>query len=166
MRNKAEVVRNFYNKQREFSDTKKAFDQLKKSFEKEMELVFAESGTDSVSFSVGSDDCKDELFVVKRRCRTYIKWNFQKLAENLGNKLFRQVVNKKYIINNMSGLIEYLKDCNVDPNVFKKYIDVEYSLNEAELDNLELLGKVKSEQLEGCFNLSFSKPWYSVEKKE
>lgn len=165
MKDKAEAVRIFYNKQREFSDIKRAFDQLKKSFEKEMELVFAESGTDSVSFSVGSD-YKDELFVVKKRCRTYIKWNFQKLAENLGNKLFRQIVNKKYIINNMPELIEYLKDCNVDPNVFKKYIDVEYSLNEAELDNLESLGKVKAEQLEGCFNLSFSKPWYSVEKKE
>ena len=165
MKDRAEVVRDFYNKQMEFSDIKKAFDQLKKSFEKEMELVFAKSETDSVSFSVGSD-YKDELFVVKKRCRTYIKWNFQKLAINLGNKLFKQVVNKKYIVNNMLGLIEYLKSCNVDPNIFKKYIDVEYSLNEAELDNLELLGKVKVEQLEGCFNLSFSKPWYSVEKKE
>jgi len=163
--NRAEVVRNFYNKQMEFSDIKKAFDQFKKSFEEEMELVFAESKTDSVSFSVGSD-YKDELFVVKKRRRTYIKWNFQKLAKNLGNKLFKQVVNKKYIVNDMLGLIEYLKSCNVDPNIFKKYIDVEYSLNEAELDNLELLGKVKAEQLEGCFNLSFSKPWYSVEKKE
>ena len=149
----------------EFSDIKKVFDQFKKSFEEEMELVFAESKTDSVSFSVGSD-YKDELFVVKKRRRTYIKWNFQKLAKNLGNKLFKQVVNKKYIVNDMLGLIKYLKSCNVDPNVFKKYIDIEYSLNEAELDNLELLGKVKAEQLEGCFNLSFSKPWYSVEKKE
>lgn len=165
MSNRAEVVRDFYNKQMEFSDIKKAFDQFKKSFEEEMELVFAESKTDSVSFSVGSD-YKDELFVVKKRRRTYIKWNFQKLAKNLGNKLFKQVVNKKYIVNDMFGLIEYLKSCNVDPNIFKKYIDVEYSLNEAELDNLELLGKVKAEQLEGCFNLSFSKPWYSVEKKE
>lgn len=165
MRNRAEIVRNFYNKQREFSDTKKAFDQLKKSFEEEMELVFVKSKTDSVSFSIGSD-YKDELFVVKKRCRTYIKWNFQKLAINLGNKLFKQVVNKKYIVNDMLGLIEYLKSCNVDPNIFKKYIDIEYSLNEAELDNLELLGKVKAEQLEGCFDLSFSKPWYSVEKKE
>ena len=165
MRNRAEIVRNFYNKQREFSDTKKAFDQLKKSFEEEMELVFVKSKTDSVSFSVGSD-YKNELFVVKKRCRTYIKWNFQKLAKNLGNKLFKQVVNKKYIVNDMLGLIKYLKSCNVDPNIFKKYIDVEYSLNEAELDNLESLGKVKAEQLEGCFNLSFSKPWYSVEKKE
>ena len=165
MSNRAEVVRNFYNKQMEFSDIKKAFDQFKKSFEEEMELVFAESKTDSVSFSVGSD-YKDELFVVKKRRRTYIKWNFQKLAKNLGNKLFKQVVNKKYIVNDMLGLIEYLKSCNVDPNIFKKYIDVEYSLNEAELDNLELLGKVKAEQLEGCFDLSFSKPWYSVEKKE
>lgn len=165
MSNRAEVVRDFYNKQREFFDIKKAFDQFKKSFEEEMELVFAESKTDSVSFSVGSD-YKDELFVVKKRCRTYIKWNFQKLAKNLGNKLFKQVVNKRYIVNDMLGLIEYLKSCNVDPNIFKKYIDVEYSLNEAELDNLELLGKVKAEQLEGCFNLSFSKPWYSVEKKE
>lgn len=161
----AEVVRNFYDKQREFSDIKKAFDQLKKSFEKEMELVFAESKTDSISFSIGYD-YKDELFVVKKRCRTYIKWNFKKLAINLGNKLFKQVVNKKYIVNDMLELIEYLKSCNVDPNIFKKYIDVEYSLNEAELDNLELLGKVKAEQLEGCFDLSFSKPWYSVEKKE
>ena len=165
MSNRAEVVRNFYNKQMEFSDIKKVFDQFKKSFEEEMELVFAESKTDSVSFSVGSD-YKDELFVVKKRRRTYIKWNFQKLAKNLGNKLFKQVVNKKYIVNDMLGLIKYLKSCNVDPNVFKKYIDIEYSLNEAELDNLELLGKVKAEQLEGCFNLSFSKPWYSVEKKE
>lgn len=165
MTDKAEVVRNFYNKQREFSDIKKAFDQLKKSFEKEMGLVFEKSETDSVSFSVGSD-YEDELFVVKKRCRTYIKWNFQKLAINLGSKLFKQVVNKKYTVNNMLGLIEYLKSCNVDPNIFKKYIDVEYSLNEAELDNLELLGKVKAEQLEGCFNLSFSRPWYSVEKKE
>lgn len=165
MRNKAEVVRNFYNKQKEFSDIKKAFDQLKKSFEKEMGLVFAESETDSVSFSIGSD-YKDESFVVKKRCRIYIKWNFQKLAENLGNKLFRQIVNKKYVVSDMLGLVEYLKSCNVDPNIFKKYIDVEYSLNESELDNLELLGKVKAEQLEGCFNISFSKPWYSVEKKE
>ena len=165
MSNRAEVVRDFYNKQMEFSDIKKAFDQFKKSFEEEMELVFAESKTDSISFSVGSD-YKDELFVVKKRCRTYIKWNFQKLAINLGNKLFKQVVNKKYIVNDMLGLIKYLKSCNVDPNIFKKYIDVEYSLNESELDNLELLGKVKAEQLEGCFNLSFSKPWYSVEKKE
>lgn len=162
MKNKFYFVQDFYNKQREFILRKNAFDQLKKSFEKEMELVFAESGTNSISFSIGSDF--NETYIVKKRVRTYIKWNFEKLIKNLGKKISSQVISKKYFINDIYGLIKYLKECNVDPKIFKSYISVEYSLDEKELDNLELLGKVSKDQIKDCFEISFSKPWYTIEK--
>lgn len=164
MKNNFYFVQDFYNKQKIFNDQKKSFEKLKKSFEKEMEAIFGlNNQSDSVSFFNANSDF-NETYIVKKRVRTYIKWNFEKLIKNLGKKVSSQVISKKYFVNDMYGLIKYLKECNVDPKIFKSYISIEYSLDEKELDNLELLGKVSKDQIKDCFEISFSKPWYTIEK--
>lgn len=91
--------------------------------------------------------------------RNKILWNLVQLKKKLDKKLYKQIVTKEYTINDMNGLIEYLKSCGVNPNEFKKYIDVDETLNEAELDRLYDTGKITKGQLEGCYVSELSEPY-------
>lgn len=91
--------------------------------------------------------------------RNKILWNVVKLKKKLDKKLYKQVVTKEYTINDMNGLVEYLKSCGVNPKKFKQFIDVDETLNEAELDRLYDTGKITKEQLDGCYVSELSEPY-------
>lgn len=91
-------------------------------------------------------------------------WNFEKLLYNLGRTRYEKVVKKTYVVNNMTGLTEYLKKCGVDPKVFKKYINVETKLDEDKLNTEIELGKVKTEEINNCYELKVGEPYFKLTK--
>lgn len=109
-----------------------------------------------------------KLKVTKVR-RKKLTWKFEKLKQNISKQLYKTVVNKTYKVNDMDGLIKYLKQCGVDAKKFKKFIDVEESMNETELDRMYETGKISKEdkaQLGKCCDVEISEPYIKITEQK
>lgn len=95
-----------------------------------------------------------------------ITWDIRKLSEKLDKEIFNEVVKKKYTINNMDDLIRYLKSCGVDAKKFKKFIDVEKSVDNTKIDELGQLGEIDIEQLSGCYELQANFSYVKISNLE
>lgn len=82
-----------------------------------------------------------------------IIWDTNLLKKKLDKKVYNRVVHKQYIINDMEGLIEYLKSCGVDPKVFKTFLTINEEVNNKLLDDLGAQGEFNIEDLKGCYEV-------------
>lgn len=83
-----------------------------------------------------------------------ITFDVKKLKERLDKKIFNEIVNKEYVINDFQGLVKYLKRCGVDPKKFKTFIDVTETVNTKKLDELGSLGEISEEDIDGCYEVT------------
>lgn len=95
----------------------------------------------------------DILLRVKKITPTIVVWDPDKLEKCLSKKEREKVIEKKYSIEDMAGLIKYLKSCGVDPKVFKSFITVERKVCVEALEQLEALGEVTQSELKGCYSV-------------
>lgn len=161
-------VLTFFNKQRRFKKNEEDFKILKNSFYEMAEDYFVHN--DLENQIIISYDCyeeSNEAIKVSRIQRTNVNFNIRKLEKALSKKIRNDIIEKEYIINDINGLVAYLKECEVDPNIFKSFLTVNKKVNEKKLDNLYDLGKIKKEEIEDCYEVEKSKPFFkvSLEKK-
>ena len=123
------------------------------------------------SFDITLDDGEDyyanhvKLKVTRVRKKS-ITWDIDKLKKKLDKKVIKKIITKKYTINDMSGLVEYLKECGVNPKKFKKFLTVDEELNEVELNRLYDLGEIDKEQVNGCYKMEMSEPYIKLTEQK
>lgn len=154
-----------------FKRAEQAMNSLKNKFNKAMELYFEENDCESpLKFENvplhGADDAEVYALSVSRVQRVDVTWDADKVAAALGKKLASEVISKRYEITDMSGLVAYLKECGVDPKVFKSFIRAEKTVNQKELDALEELGKIDASDLEGCYETKVRDPYFTIRVKK
>ena len=71
----------------------------------------------------------------------------------LGKEKSKKVINKTYVINDFKGLVAYLKECGVDPKIFKTFIDVQREVDTKSLEQMYELGDVTLEEIKGSYNV-------------
>ena len=133
-------------------------DYLKQVSEKEEPIIASllrSNGFDSVNVVIGSDcDYGGAIKLKVTKCRTNkIVWKLEQLKRNLSKQTYRKCVNKTYTVNDMDGLISYLKQCNVDPCVFKTFINVTEQVDEKEINQLYEIGEITKKQIKGCYSV-------------
>lgn len=157
------IVRMFAKMQRKFKDEQDAFAVCKEEFNKEMELAF-ESGLIDKSFECNISDTYDSDIVsvkVSRVQKVDVEFDADAVERALGDRA-KIVISKKYEICDFASLVEYLKKCGANPKIFKKFIKVEKSVDTKELDRLEEIGFVDAEELDGCYTVKKSKPYFTL----
>lgn len=156
-------VRNFLTGQAALKTVKANFEDAKEQFYKDMNEYFEAQelgGNNSIVFdypSLGNSALK-----VTRVQKVNVDFDIEKLEKTLPKDVVKRVVVKRYEVANMEGLISYLKKCNVDPHVFKSFLNVTKHVEVSALDKLEELGEVSVEQLKGCYSVRKSNPYYTV----
>lgn len=129
--------------------------------------MYSNLGKNETSFEIRLKDGVEfyespvSLRVNKIRRKTIV-WNLDKLKKKLEKKVYNKIANKTYTINDMNGLVKYLKTCGVDAKKFKKYIDVSEELNEDSLNNLYETGEIKKEEVAGCYELICGEPYIKL----
>lgn len=157
-------VRKLYDAQQE----KKQFDRYYEEVRKKEQLsisnfMFTNFPKDQNSFEIELDEGAGyytnhvRLNVTKIRTKK-VTWLLDKLKQKLGKETYNDVVDKTYTINDMQGLVRYLKSCGVDPKKFKKFIDVDETLNETKLNTYYETGALKKEDIEGCYDVKMGEP--------
>lgn len=158
-------VRKLYDAQQE----KKQFDRYYEEVRKKEQLsisnfMFTNFPKDQNSFEIELDEgvgyYTNHVRLNVTRIRTKkVTWLLDKLKQKLGKETYNDVVDKTYTINDMQGLVRYLKTCGVDPKRFKKFIDVDETLNETKLNTYYETGALKKEDIEGCYDVKMGEPY-------
>lgn len=158
-----DAVRNFLIEQTVFKNMKANFEDVKGQFYKDMDKYFESQkldGNDSVVFEYPM--LGESALKVTRIQKANVDFKVDKLEKILPKDVVRKAIVKKYEIVDMQGLTSYLKKCNVDPKVFKSFLNVTKHVDIKELDKLEELGKISIKQIEGCYSIKKASPYYTV----
>lgn len=153
-------VLKYFQKKKEFELATSQFEESKEQFYSDMEGYFNDEGITSKEFDV-SDELDCVSLLVTRAQTSKVTFNVNKLKKALGD-VSADVINKRYEIADIRGLIAYLKECGVDPKVFKSFLTISESVNEKELDRLFDVGKITKEQVTGCYTVKLNKPYFTV----
>ena len=156
----------FFEEQKKFKQAQSEFDETKRRFYSEMEKFF-ETEQINKSCSFLSDEgvlSKGEL-EVNRIQKSSVVFDSEKLEKVLSKEICKNVIQKKYEVVDMQGLITYLRECNVDPKTFKSFLSISKTVNIKELERLEEIGKITLEQLKGCYTVKNQNPYFTVSFK-
>lgn len=113
----------------------------------------------------GSDGRNQPVaYRVKKVYKNRVVYDAEKVENAVGKKLASEIIEKEYTVNDMVGLTAYLKECGVDPKVFKDFIDVSKTVNTAKLEQAYQLGKVEMKDLRGCYDVELISSYIDVKE--
>ena len=160
----------------ELGQEKKKFDEYYNQVRKKEQLMvsnfmFSNLPKDENSFEITLDEgisfYTNPTKVIVTRVRTKkISWFVEKLKEKLDKKTYNEIVDKTYTINDIEGLIKYLKSCGVDAKKFKKFIEVNEEVDETKLNNLYDRGEIKKKQIEDCYEVKLGEPYIRITEQK
>ena len=157
-----DAVRNFLIQQVALKNMKESFEEVKEQFYKDMDEYFDSQGLGSDSVVFEYPMFGESTLKVTRIQRASVNFKIDKLERVLPKDVAKKVIVKRYEVKDVQGLISYLKKCNVDPQVFKGFLNIIKHVDEKEIDKLEELGKISIKQIEGCYEVKKSNPYYTV----
>ena len=158
-------VRKLYDAQQEKKQFDKYYDEVRKKEQLSISnFMFTNLPKDQNSFEIELDEgvgyYTNHMKLNVTRIRTKrVTWLLDKLKQKLGKDIYKDVVDKTYTINDIQGLIKYLKSCGVDAKKFKKFIDVNETLNETKLNTYYETGALKKSDIEGCYDVKMGEPY-------
>ncbi len=157
-------VLEFFQEKQLFDQAQSKFADVKERFYSDMEDYFKHNSVDADGkLRIGVDDMPNiKTLVVNRVQSTKLEFDLVKLEKALGKELSKAVITKRYEIIDIDGLVAYLKECGVDPKIFKSFLSVSRGLNASELDRLADIGKITQDQIEGCYTIKKQKPYFTV----
>lgn len=85
--------------------------------------------------------------------RNKIVFNPDKLEEKLGKEFCRDFIYRKYIINDWDGMVKLLKSHGIQAKDFIGFIDVEKSVDEAKIEQMEAVGDLSRKELQGTYEV-------------
>ena len=161
------LIDKMYHKQEKFKKHKEHFEEFKSDFNLLMEDYF--QGTHSrTNESFLNSELETDEYITRRTQRQNIIFDADKVEKAL-KKVDKDFVDlaitKTYEINDMQGLVNYLKECGVDPKIFKSFVNVQKKVNNDALDNLFNVGKISIDTVSGCYEIDRKKPFYTVKRK-
>lgn len=156
-----EAVLLLHEKTQRFKDVEARFKRIKSECTETIGRYFNENGIEK-SVTVDSDDVMPSVIKVSKVERSSVNFNADRVEKALEKELASKVISKRYEINDIHGMIAYLKTCGVDPKIFKSFLNVTKTVNVKELERLSELGEVDEEDLDGCFTVTRSDPYYKI----
>lgn len=147
-----------YNRQQEkVKMINEKFDAFKKQFYKKM-----------LDFDIDSKEIFDGNKVISatKVQSTKVTFDVPRLEKVLDKEILDEILEKQYTIHDIDGLVDYLKSCGVSPKRFKTFLNVSKTVNREKLNNLEALGLIDLESLQGAYTVTLNNPYYRVSSKE
>lgn len=161
----AKTVNLLHEKSKRFKDVEARFKQIKAECTQIIDAYFKENGIEK-STTVDCDDSPLGSIKVSKVERASVNFNADKVERALPKDVASKVIMKKYEVNDIQGLVAYLKSCGVDPKIFKSFLNVTKSVNVEELERLSELGEVDEKALDGCFSVTRFDPYYKLKVKK
>lgn len=160
----AEAVSLLHEKTQRFKEVEAKFKQIKAECTRIIDAYFKENDTKTVT--VDMSDIFPGSIKVSQVQRVSVNFDAGKVERALPKSIASKVISKKYEINDIDGLVAYLKSCGVDPKIFKSFLSITKSVNVRELERLNELGEFDEHDLDGCFSVTRSDPYYKLKAEK
>ena len=108
----------------------------------------------------------DKKVRIKLVTPSKVDWDVEKLKSILPKDVQNYVIEKRYSINDMEGLIDYLKSCGVNPKKFKTFVDTQEIVNHSMIEGLSEQKIVTQEQLEKCCTVVEGASYLKITEQE
>jgi len=135
---------------------------LKENVDNEVKTYMTNVGSDSLSFSFkhqvpeapGSqrEVLVDKSVRIMNVVRKKVVFNPDALEEKLGKEFCRDFISRKYEIIDWDGMVKLLKSKGIKPNEFLPFINVEKTVDNSKIDQMESVGDIR-EELEGTYEV-------------
>ena len=144
--------------------TKKAFDAKKKV--ENYSAILAETKAKLQSYfdkesAAGINSISSEGAIASKRERVDITYFPEKLREKLSKKMFARVTKREYVITDIDGLVELMKEAGIKPNEFKSLLNVKIDVDKESLKKEFDIGNITKEDLDGCYEAKIVK-WVDI----
>ncbi len=171
-----EFVQEYYIKKQNFEKEEREFNKVKANFYSQMSILYDKLDIKNViefgDIKVNTGTVDNEtvgkntisLRVIKVQ-KQNIKFNIPKLKKKLSKDVMSKILVKRYEVINMPELTKHLKACNVNPELFKTFLNIVEFISESEVEKLADLGMLTIEDLKGCYEVTKSEPYYKVTNK-
>jgi hypothetical protein len=106
-----------------------------------------------------------KVIEAKKVERVYIDYDIPALQKKLDKDVFDKIANKQFVVNDMDGLIELLKESGIKPKEFKPFIQVLLTPNKEALKQAYEVGTITKTDLDGCYTAKLVKSVQIKEKK-
>lgn len=155
-------VLDYFQKQKKYKLVTEKFNQIKNKFYSDMEEYFIANNVGDNGLEFKDNKLDNLTILVKCIQNSSVKFDASKLSKKLPRNIVSNVIDKRYEVTDIKGLINYLKESGCDPKIFKSFIVVTESVNVKELERLEEIGKITAEQIKGCYTVKSNEPYYKV----
>lgn len=160
------AVRSFFKITQTKKNVENAYNEQKIDFENIMDVLFKRFSDDKGDAYVnGDENVNGTQIKVHKVQQTKIKWDIPKLKKVIGEENFKDVVSKKYYIENFPLLIKLAKEYKIPWKEFKKCISYEENIVDSAVDKLVDLGKADEEEVKKCATVELKKPYYLLTEK-
>lgn len=92
-----------------------------------------------------------KTLTIKRIDQINIEYIVSKLKEKMRHEIFEEVTSKKIFINEPTMLITLLRKHGVPVNEFKKFIDIEYTVDKDKIRQLYSIGDIEPDEVRDTF---------------
>lgn len=165
---KEEIIRLFEMREK-FSVMKKTFEEESKALETSIKnFMYANGNVDNITLRYQEKDEVNGPTVIKvlKVSPVKIKWLPEKLEKALGKERCSGLIDKTYIIEDMDGLIKYLKSCGVNPKKFKSFLRIDKKVNPDVLKQMDELGEISSDEVKGCYEATHVSSYLKIMLKQ
>lgn len=165
---KEEIIRLFEMREK-FSVIKKTFEEESKALETSIKnFMYANGNVDNITLRYQEKDEVNGPTVLKvlKVSPVKIKWLPEKLEKALGKERCSELIEKTYIIEDMDGLIKYLKSCGVNPKKFKSFLRIDKKVNPDVLKQMDELGEISSDEVKGCYEATHVSSYLKIMLKQ
>lgn len=155
----------------EFKKTEDEYKAKKSSLCSVLKDYMALKKIDSLDFLFKAGRYKDRPtnFSIKHVCPKKIIFDPDKMEKKLSkmdkNDL-SEIIHKTYKINDIDGLIEYLKSCGVNPKKFKEFLTIEKVVDNKKVDEFSKIGKITEKDVEGCYTVKENESYFKISEVE
>ena len=146
----------------DFFEDKKNLEKSKKAFEKEAKKFFEDNAG---VISVESDESISRKIKINKCQRKKIVFDISKLSKKLPKKMVKQIAKTTVEVEDYLGLSNYLKNVGADPEIVKSFLRVSKVVDEKQIEQLSNLGKLSSQDIDGCYSIVLGNPYYTVNVK-
>lgn len=161
------AVCSLYSMNAKFKRIKDEYEEKKKKLTLEISNYMFVNGVDAFSFlNEAKELSKFGRIQVKKIRQKKIKFDVGMVEKRIDKELANEFIDKKYIVNDIDGLVSYLKSCGVNPKRFKSFIDVEKTVNQKKLDELGGLGEISMNDLAGCYEVVENEGYIKITETE
>lgn len=124
---------------------------------KKIQKFFDENGIKQMDVPISSTKTKETKVVCKKTERATIKYDVDKLKENLDDEVFIEVTKRSYIIKDIDAMIKLMKDAGVRARDFKALIEAKIVPDTQAIKRLYDAGEITMKQLKGTYKATISK---------